>query len=88
MTAQLRTGTLLGTTVYGDSCRTKKHAVYPSEIVPSIIFFFSAIIPQHRKVILLFHAYKRAKQTRNIIQLRNNILISPSMTRCEKESKF
>jgi hypothetical protein len=36
-------------------------------------------------VILIFHAYNGAKQKRNMIQIRNNILISPSMTGCENE---
>jgi hypothetical protein len=41
MTAPLPTGTLLGTIVYGNSCRMKNHAVFPGEKVPYIIFLLS-----------------------------------------------
>jgi len=41
MTAPLPTGTLLGTIVYGNSCRMKNHAVFPGEQVPLIIFLLS-----------------------------------------------
>jgi hypothetical protein len=66
MTAQLSTGTLLGTIVYGNSCKIENHAVYPTEKYRKL-FFFSAIIQKHRNVILPFHAYKGAKQKMNMI---------------------
>jgi hypothetical protein len=64
MTAQLPTGTLLDAIVCGNSCRMKNCAFSPSEKKKKYrwLFFFSAIIPKYRKVILPFHAYKGAKQ--------------------------
>jgi hypothetical protein len=41
MTTHLPAGTLLGTIAYGNSCRMKNRAVYPSEKVSSNIFLLS-----------------------------------------------
>jgi hypothetical protein len=61
MTAQLPTGTLLGSIAYGKSSKMKNHAVFPTEKCRKL-FFFSAIIQKHRNVILPFHAYKGANK--------------------------
>ena len=101
MTAQLPTGTLLDAIVCGNSCRMKNCAFSPSEKKKSTVGYFSSqqLFQSTAKWFCRFMRTKGQNKTRrnktknktkrNKIWLRNNVLISRSMTGCGKrEASF